>query len=714
MDTINFDYSTKNIPLPSKERYIFKLIEKTAKVVKNMRWKAHFFNNSSNNNNDDNDEAPREYFSFKSKRCPPVIPEMKDFEKDLAEMIDNIKFRNVSSDFQEKLKQDVKRIKECDKLIIAADKTQNFYKISKEDHEKILHDNVTKEYKKATMAVPKRINTEAKNLAKKYDVHDRAHTMSTPQAFVTIKDHKEDFRTNPKYRLLNPCKSELGRISKDILQKVNSSLRTQLGANQWQNSSQVIEWFKNIDDKSSYTFTTFDVKEFYPSITETLLRKAINFAKRHTDIESKDIEVIFHCRKSLLYHNKEPWIKKKNEGRFDVPMGSYDGAEVCEVVGLYLLDILSNRYNKRDIGLYRDDGLAVFKNHSGRQNDKVRKDLISFFKHHKLDLEIKCNLKRVDYLDITFDLTSGLYKPFNKPNNTPLYIHAKSNHPPPIIKQIPESVSKRVTTNSANEDVFKEAAPMFDNTLEKCGYTEKVRYCPETQTTNRRNRSRKIIWYNPPYSMNVETNVARTFLYLIKKHFPRRNKFYKIFNRNTLKASYSCMDNMGKIIKSHNAKVGRTEDPIAPCNCQRSRTCPLDGNCNVSNVVYQAEVTVNEQDPPKVYIGLCEPLIKERIRNHYKAFNDEQRRYVTDSALSEYIWELKDNGIRDYSIKWSILRRAPKYNKTRGLCSLCIAEKVMISQFKDKDRLLNIRLELATYCLHFSKHILSNYNPGVD
>ena len=110
-------------------------------------------------------------------------------------------------------------------------------------------------------------------------------------------------------------------------------------------------------------------------------------------------------------------------------MGSFDGAEVCELVGLFLLDILGQRYKKENIGLYRDDGLAIFKNQNGRQNDVIRKDLVKFFKHHKLDLEITCNLKHVDYLDITFDLVSGTYKPFNKPNNAPLYIHEKSNHP---------------------------------------------------------------------------------------------------------------------------------------------------------------------------------------------------------------------------------------------------------------------------------------------
>ena len=709
MDTINFDYSTKNIPIPSKDKYKFKLIESSQKVIKNMRWKAFFFTNSSNQENEENDISPRT--PFKSKRCPPTIPDMKNFEKDLATMIENIKFKNASSDFQRKLKADIKRINECDELIVPADKTQNFYKVSKEDHDKILQDNVTKEYKKAPLEMPSLINKEAKALAKKYGVLDRANTMSTPQAFVTIKDHKEDFRTNPKFRLLNPCKSELGKISKGILQRINSTLRDQLQLNQWQDPKQVIEWFKNIAGKTSCTFTTFDVKDFYPSITEPLLRKAILFAKRHTDVSPGDIKVIFHCRKSLLYHNDVPWVKKRNGGKFDVPMGSYDGAEVCEIVGLYLLSILTNRYKKEDIGLYRDDGLAIFRNHNGHQNDKVRKNIINFFKHHNLDLEIKCNLKRVDYLDISFDLETGLYKPFNKPNNDPLYIHAKSNHPPSILKQIPKSVSNRLTSHSANEDVFNEAAPLFNRSLERSGYTEKVDYNPEVRRNIRRNRSRKIIWYNPPYSMNVETNVGRTFLNLIRKHFPDGHRLHKIFNKNTLKVSYSCMESIGKIIKSHNAKVGKGDRQPVPCNCQINRICPLDGDCRSPNSVYQAEVSIPQEELSQFYIGISEPETKQRIRNHHKAFNDRQ--YEKDSALTEYIWQLKDRGITNYTIKWSILRKVPRYNKVKGLCSLCIAEKLEIANFPHKDRLLNVHLQIATHCLHWSKHTLGKYQPGV-
>ena len=110
--------------------------------------------------------------------------------------------------------------------------------------------------------------------------------------------------------------------------------------------------------------------------------------------------------------------------------------------------------------------------------------------------------------------------------------------------------------------------------------------------------------------MNVETNVARTFLYLVRKHFPVGHGYRKIFNKNNLKVSYRCMDNMGRIIKSHNAKIGKPEEEPEPCNCQASRTCPLDGNCTVSNVIYQAEVYLNDRDPPKVYIGLVKPVLR--------------------------------------------------------------------------------------------------------
>ena len=83
--------------------------------------------------------------------------------------------------------------------------------------------------------------------------------------------------------------------------------------------------------------------------------------------------MIFHCCRSLLFHDNEPWIKTDNNGDFDVTMGSYDGAELCELAGLFMLNELSKKFDKDNIELYREEELAVFKNHNGHQNDKIRK-----------------------------------------------------------------------------------------------------------------------------------------------------------------------------------------------------------------------------------------------------------------------------------------------------------------------------------------------------
>ena len=76
-------------------------------------------------------------------------------------------------------------------------------------------------------------------------------------------------------------------------------------------------------------------------------------------------------------------------------MGAYDGAEVCEFVGIFIHYQLPRIYNKNDIGLYRDDGLAVFRNTSGRQAEKIKKHFQSIFSKNNLSIIVKCNLKIV-------------------------------------------------------------------------------------------------------------------------------------------------------------------------------------------------------------------------------------------------------------------------------------------------------------------------------
>ena len=113
-----------------------------------------------------------------------------------------------------------------------------------------------------------------------------------------------------------------------------------------------------------------------------------------------------HARKSLLFDKTSTaWVKKGNNNMFDVTMGSFDGAEICELVGLYILNILSSKYHVNgSIGLYRDDGLAAFNNISGPQAEKIKKVITKCFKDQGLKITIKYNLKIANFLDVTFNL----------------------------------------------------------------------------------------------------------------------------------------------------------------------------------------------------------------------------------------------------------------------------------------------------------------------
>ena len=197
----------------------------------------------------------------------------------------------------------------------------------------------------------------------------------------------------------------------------------------------------------------YDIEEFYSSISENLLKKAIDYARSFVNISSKEEETIMHCRKSLLFNNSDIWIKKDGNKDFDVTMSSFDGAEICELVGLCILHILSTKYGKDLNGLYRDDGLACFKNIIGPQADRIRKDAINIFRREfQLNIVCEANLKIVNFLDVTLDFTTGKYKPYNKAGHVPLYINVKSNHPPNIINNLPENISRRI--NKLSSDIY--------------------------------------------------------------------------------------------------------------------------------------------------------------------------------------------------------------------------------------------------------------------
>ena len=437
---VNFGYSLKNIPIPSNQEYLKAMLSKLEHFIKRLRWKAFFFDLKA----DTIIDKEIENYGFKSECTPPQHEALNAFEEDLYSMVKSVKFRPTRNAFQSQLARDIDKIKKSRNIFVPADKTTNMYELAVYNYKKLLTDNVTSTYQKAETSTLGQINTEAKAIAQDLKLDERIECFPPNQAFITLKDHKENFLSHPKCRLINPAKPAIGKVSKHHLDSVNTKLRRKTGLNQWRNTADTLSWFTSISDKENCKFLKFDITNFYPSISEKLFADAINHARQFVNIDDDTVKIIMHCRRSLLFCDGDAW-SKKDDSRFDVTMGAYDGAEVCELVGLFLLHHLSLLLGKEAVGLYRDDGLAIIRNASGPEADKTRKQVEKIFQQHNLKVIADTNLVQTDFLDVVLNFNTGKFSPFRKPNDNPLYINIRSNHPPTITKHLPLMIEKRIS-----------------------------------------------------------------------------------------------------------------------------------------------------------------------------------------------------------------------------------------------------------------------------
>ena len=139
--------------------------------------------------------------------------------------------------------------------------------MEKEQYNELLESEIHKEYRKVTPIEAKNVERGQKRIVENLELQDRVFETTQRQAFATIKDHKANFQNNPKVRMINPSKPEIGQISKQHLEKINKIVRSKTGLKQWQNPDQVIDWFESIERKKSHSFIKFDVINFYPSIS---------------------------------------------------------------------------------------------------------------------------------------------------------------------------------------------------------------------------------------------------------------------------------------------------------------------------------------------------------------------------------------------------------------------------------------------------------------
>ena len=425
----------------------------------------------------------KQTFGFKSPKYPPAIDELAPFESDLQRMISSIDFRPIQNKFVSKLSKDIKNIKKTKELLINADKSTNIFKMFKEDYQKYLRNNITKAYKKSNRNRENDINLDTKIIAQNLIIDDQVEKMQETEAFLPTKDHEEGFPHMLFFRLINSSKSDIGKINKSV--------------NKSKNTSQVITSFKNIKSKKASSFVHFNVENFYPSIWIDLFTYAISYAKTITNIDDDQLSIIMQSRKTLLFNNNIPCIKKSGEEKFDLKMGCYDGVEVCELVGTYILNKLKNVTSK-------EKWIGNISKNTQNCNRKKEKQIVKVFKECSLTINIKCNSKSVDFLDVTFDLVNESYKPHRKSNNKPLYINKHFNHSPNILQQLSKFIEKRICETSSNIDVFNRSIKIHNDALHERIFKETIpsftKPAPRDNDENQKRKiKRSIMWFNPLY-----------------------------------------------------------------------------------------------------------------------------------------------------------------------------------------------------------------------
>jgi hypothetical protein len=402
-------------------------------------------------------------------------------------------------------------------------------------------------------------------------------------------------------------------------------------------------------------------------------------------------------------------------------MGGRDSAQISDIVGLYILDCIGRVVEQEQAGLYRDDGLMVIPDSNGPKTCNIHKKIQKVFKHIGFKVDISSNVRSANYLDVTFNLADGSYKPFSKNSKDPSYINVNSNHPKHIIRQIPNSVNTRINNLSANRNTFNRSKQPYDRALRNSGFpnNQQLHYVAKDKnnkvTNRKKNRPRKVVWYNPPYCRLSNINIGKKIIDLVYRCFPEQHPLRKICNKSNLKISYSCCKNMDRIISAHNSikfqkflegEINSQVDIKQPgCNCKKGDICPLNGRCLIENTVYLAELRV-EEDPifKRYYIGISKGPWKDRYYKHTRTFRIEKTDNRT--SLSRKFWELKHDRKTPW-VSWSTLTTASTPKNFRDACQLCLEEKKNILMFPNQRLLLNQRNEMTSRCPHMRKILTS-------
>ena len=178
-----------------------------------------------------------------------------------------------------------------------------------------------------------------------------------------------------------------------------------------------------------------------------------------------------------------------------------------------------------------------------------------------------------------------------------------------------------------------------------------------------------------------------------------------------MKVSYKCTPNLAKNISSHNSKILNPKianEEETNCNCSKNTECPVNGQCQTKNVIYQSTINTRPTEIQETYVGLTARTFKKRWDGHKSSIRNHNPKNST--TLSQHIWRLEDEQ-KTYTIDWKLIDRGHPFSPVSGLCQLCTKEKYWII-YKSSQATLNSRNEVTSNCRHKFGSLLNQQKFG--
>ena len=218
----NIPYSIKNIPNYNLFKYRKLLTYRIEDLIERMRWTVHHDKKKKDGTYTEEDNNK---YGFRTPLRAPFSKELKAFEDDLIDLISEVETRYVSNPLQDRMRADLEAIRQLEnEVIIQSDKTNNFYIMRVDEYQANRDKELMAGYRKVGSEIIEKIDSDAASLVQRINLDDRIEGIAPQPAFLTIKDHKPDFPNKLSFRVINPAKTNVGKISKEVLDRVNAKL----------------------------------------------------------------------------------------------------------------------------------------------------------------------------------------------------------------------------------------------------------------------------------------------------------------------------------------------------------------------------------------------------------------------------------------------------------------------------------------------------------